>query len=206
MGMLDEAIREHLELKRLRGADPGELARVEREALDPVIPNQPETWGADGTASGTVAASGAPLDAGAQAAPAVPEELPASADGGGEASGAEAGPGADVATDVPPSQDFSNVGQETAEIDMEAVMAADGDEGGPAASDATAGDGASSAGGGAESTGDSFEWEMPADGRAGGFDGSGRTAAEGDGTALGDGADTDVPPEQIPGQESMSFE
>ncbi len=36
MGLLDDAIREHLELKRLRGADPGEVAREQREALDPV--------------------------------------------------------------------------------------------------------------------------------------------------------------------------
>jgi hypothetical protein len=35
MGLLDEAIREHLELKRRRGADPGEIARQEREALGP---------------------------------------------------------------------------------------------------------------------------------------------------------------------------
>jgi hypothetical protein len=36
MGLLDDAIREHLELKRLRGADPDEVAREERAALDPV--------------------------------------------------------------------------------------------------------------------------------------------------------------------------
>src|ERR1700732_4300642 len=36
MGLLDEAIREHLELKRRRGADPAEVARPQREALDPV--------------------------------------------------------------------------------------------------------------------------------------------------------------------------
>ena len=36
MGLLDDAIREHLELKRLRGADPGEVAREQHEALDPV--------------------------------------------------------------------------------------------------------------------------------------------------------------------------
>jgi hypothetical protein len=35
MGLLDEAIREHLELKRLRGADPADVARMEREALGP---------------------------------------------------------------------------------------------------------------------------------------------------------------------------
>jgi len=36
MGDLDEAIREHLELKRRRGADPAEVAREEQEALAPV--------------------------------------------------------------------------------------------------------------------------------------------------------------------------
>jgi hypothetical protein len=36
MGMLDDAIREHLELKRRRGADPGEVDREQAEALNPV--------------------------------------------------------------------------------------------------------------------------------------------------------------------------
>jgi hypothetical protein len=36
MGLLDDAIREHLELKRLRGADPGDVAREEHDALGPV--------------------------------------------------------------------------------------------------------------------------------------------------------------------------
>jgi hypothetical protein len=36
MGILDEAIREHLDLKRRRGADPAEIERLEREALGPV--------------------------------------------------------------------------------------------------------------------------------------------------------------------------
>lgn len=36
MGLLDEAIREHLQLKRRRGADPTEVERLEREALGPV--------------------------------------------------------------------------------------------------------------------------------------------------------------------------
>jgi hypothetical protein len=35
MGLLDDAIREHLELKRKHGADPEDLARQEREALGP---------------------------------------------------------------------------------------------------------------------------------------------------------------------------
>lgn len=36
MGLLDDAIREHLDLKRRRGADPTEIERAEREALGPV--------------------------------------------------------------------------------------------------------------------------------------------------------------------------
>jgi hypothetical protein len=45
MGLLDDAIREHLDLKRRRGADPGEIAREEAEALGPVrreAPAEPE--------------------------------------------------------------------------------------------------------------------------------------------------------------------
>lgn len=37
MGLLDDAIREHLELKRLHGADATEVARQEHEALGPVV-------------------------------------------------------------------------------------------------------------------------------------------------------------------------
>ncbi len=36
MGDLDDAIRDHLDLKRRRGADPAEVAREEQEALAPV--------------------------------------------------------------------------------------------------------------------------------------------------------------------------
>ena len=36
MGLLDDAIREHLELKRRHGADPGDLAKLEREAFGPI--------------------------------------------------------------------------------------------------------------------------------------------------------------------------
>jgi hypothetical protein len=35
MGLLDDAIRDHLELRRLRGADPGDVARAEQDALGP---------------------------------------------------------------------------------------------------------------------------------------------------------------------------
>ena len=43
MGLLDDAIREHLELKRRHGADPGEIERQEREALGaPPTPEEPD--------------------------------------------------------------------------------------------------------------------------------------------------------------------
>ena len=38
MGLLDDAIREHLELKRQHGADPAEVERQEREALGEARP------------------------------------------------------------------------------------------------------------------------------------------------------------------------
>jgi hypothetical protein len=48
MGILDDAIREHLDLKRRRGADPTEIERAEREALGPVR-RGPELTGEDAT-------------------------------------------------------------------------------------------------------------------------------------------------------------
>ena len=48
MGLLDDAIREHLELKRKHGANPEDVARQEQEALGPgqrnefAQPEQPE--------------------------------------------------------------------------------------------------------------------------------------------------------------------
>jgi hypothetical protein len=104
MGLLDEAIREHLELKRRQGADPGEIARKEKEALAPVVPNEPDSWGGD--------PSPLPHDA-------EPNVLP------------------DDAEEAPPAQaiegtDFSTTGQETAELDMQAVLDADEFVGDPA--------------------------------------------------------------------------
>jgi hypothetical protein len=45
MGLLDDAIREHLDLKRRRGADPAEIERAEREALGPVRRRHEEPGG-----------------------------------------------------------------------------------------------------------------------------------------------------------------
>jgi hypothetical protein len=47
MGLLDDAIREHLELKRQRGADPTEVAQQERAALAPIGHDELEPVGAD---------------------------------------------------------------------------------------------------------------------------------------------------------------
>jgi hypothetical protein len=41
MGLLDDAIREHLELKRRHGADPSEVERQEQEALGPPRRGEP---------------------------------------------------------------------------------------------------------------------------------------------------------------------
>ena len=60
MGVLDEAIREHLELKRRHGADAGEVARLEHEALGPA---RREAAPVD---PGGEAVDGEPLDAGAE--------------------------------------------------------------------------------------------------------------------------------------------
>jgi hypothetical protein len=61
MGLLDDAIRDHLDLKRRHGADPGELDQAEREALGPVR-RDPFEQGDD------------PLDVSAAAAPAFEKE------------------------------------------------------------------------------------------------------------------------------------
>ncbi len=57
MGLLDDAIREHLDLKRRRGADPAEVERAEREALGPVRRNPTPSELAEAEAD-------APLEAG----------------------------------------------------------------------------------------------------------------------------------------------
>lgn len=55
MGLLDEAIREHLDLKRRRGADPAEVEQAEREALGPVrrSPEEPQALEDEGGAPPT---------------------------------------------------------------------------------------------------------------------------------------------------------
>ena len=107
MGLLDDAIREHLELKRRRGADPGEVAREQREALD--TPHQPlAERPADDEISATPGAEGAlaaePL---AQTADELDRTLAADADAQG-----------------PPAiaGDDDLIAGETAELDMSTVL------------------------------------------------------------------------------------
>jgi hypothetical protein len=108
MGLLDEAIRDHLELKRQRGADPSEIARAEREALEPVFP--PEgTSPEPGVEPPHDDPGAAALDA---AVP--PDEEQRFAE--------QAGYGGQATT---PSEQISTLGQETAELDMEAVLEQD---------------------------------------------------------------------------------
>ena len=66
MGFLDDAIREHLDLKRRRGADPTEVERAEREALGPVR-RDPFEHGPDEPAAEVAAAPEAAYDQAAEA-------------------------------------------------------------------------------------------------------------------------------------------
>jgi hypothetical protein len=140
MGLLDDAIREHLELKRLRGADPGLVSREESEVFGPVR-------------------GGEVVDDGGEIA--TPEDIV-------EENTPPAG------HDAAQAKGFSNVGQETAELDMRAVLDDAPDEdvvadqastepapAGPPSSDASLEHGA---------TDDSLEWEMPGDGAVDGSD------------------------------------
>ena len=97
MGLLDHAIREHLELKRRRGADPGEVARQEREALAPELqPSEAEHGDAD--------------DFAVEEHPEAPHDL-------------EHHPHDEPRHQAQPV-DLSPAGQETAEIDMRSVLEA----------------------------------------------------------------------------------
>jgi hypothetical protein len=92
MGLLDDAIREHMELKRLRGGDPTVIAQQEHDALGPV-PREEDV--------------ATPLDA-APHEDGAPQQAPD--DDSSEPQQPDHGP------------DFANVGQETAELDMRTVL------------------------------------------------------------------------------------
>jgi hypothetical protein len=139
MGLLDDAIREHLELKRRRGADPGEVAREQREALEPVPRDQrSEGRGVaiaeDLTAEAVVARDADAASAGADSSTPVGDE--------------PLGDDSDLAlTGAAGSGDPSALVQETAELDMQTVLEGHEDE-----PDAVAGAGPDA---------ESLEWEVP---------------------------------------------
>ncbi|MGA8365404.1 MAG: hypothetical protein WB709_12930 [Solirubrobacteraceae bacterium] len=126
MGLLDDAIREHLELKRLRGADPGLVSREESEVFGPARDQQPSDEDSE---------------------TAIPEDL----------SDEDVSP----AHDPGQPEGFSNVGQETAELDMRTMLE---DEGGAPSSPGPAGPSSSGASQEPGVTQDSLEWEMPGEG------------------------------------------
>jgi len=140
MGLLDDAIREHIELKRLRGADPTEVAREEHDALGPVSRERDaEPQALEGEEGDT----------------ATPEDRTHGDVALGEGHSSEA-------PEAAHDPDFANVGQETAELDMRTVL--DEEHGDPEAAAATETTTAGEASGEAEHRAeDSLEWEVPAD-------------------------------------------
>ncbi len=98
MGLLDDAIRDHLELKRRRGADPSEIAREEREALEPVFPDEPRPAAFEGEPQAAGVLDGEP-----------PHGDPLH----------DAAVTADPPADPVAAQTF---GEETAEFDMQSVL------------------------------------------------------------------------------------
>jgi hypothetical protein len=145
MGMLDDAIREHLELKRRRGADPEEVAREQREALEPIPGLAPSDGGAAEDAS----------ELGAEEASSAPLVDPSGQTGSGEiARGSVAGEMSPTAPTGPAPATEAAGAEETAELDMSTVL---GDEprDGPAPSAARTETDPADPG--------SLEWEMPAE-------------------------------------------
>jgi hypothetical protein len=158
MGLLDEAIREHLELKRRSGADPSAIAREEHEALAPVLDDDVELGDDESVPDG--------LD--------VVETLPAAAVPVQEL---------EVEEEEEVVIDFSSVGQETAELDMQALMEEDPDAADSAAPLGPVVD---------EPTPPPYSGE-----------GSGGDAAE---WGSRDEVDPEAAPEDVPGQERLTFE
>lgn len=159
MGLLDEAIREHLELKRRSGGDPSAIAREEHEALAPGLEAALADDGEGATADDEP--QGSKIDPATAALPAAGH-----VEGGDRIAGMSAG------------------GQETAELDMQEVMEQDPDAADPGSPLAPIVDELSPAGdrGGATDGDEPMDWEHPGE------------------------RDRESAPEEIPGQERLSFE
>ncbi len=103
MGLLDDAIREHLELRRRHGADPSEVASKEHEALGPAAVRAEGMLPADGAGDGALFAAGLSMLDGNMAA----EDRRPEPRAGGRIS------------------DNAYLSEETVELDMRAVLDAD---------------------------------------------------------------------------------
>ena len=111
MGLLDDAIREHLELKRQRGADPGEVELQEREALG--APRQAEFAAPAEQADEPVAEAAEAVDAGEEREPFDAEAVEPGEEVAGEPFDAEAvEPRDEVA--APPEPELPAPGAEAA--------------------------------------------------------------------------------------------
>jgi hypothetical protein len=110
MGLLDDAIREHMELKRLRGADPTVIAQQEHDALGPVLREEDVDDGEDVNDVAVPHAESAAPDVGNAPQPASP------------AAGDSLEPQQSDQDHADQDPDFANVGQETAELDMRTVL------------------------------------------------------------------------------------
>jgi hypothetical protein len=139
MGLLDDAIRDHLELKRRSGADPGEVAREQHEALDPVE-RAPDALAAD--------------DALADAAPTQHAALAVEQPELGVMAGGVAEDMPDDLADAPAQS--ADGGGETAELDMRTVFDDDDSTPGVAGGSERASTIEARAG-----DDESLEWEMP---------------------------------------------
>jgi hypothetical protein len=150
MGLLDDAIREHLELKRRNGADPGEVAREQQEALEPVFPGASAESDGDAELSvEPVAGDVGEVAPGGEAAP----QAPSVADTAG-----------DEAEHEQVTSEPSSPGQETVELDMQSVLHADADGPDPASSAGPAFAGSEGSAATYEPEAESLEWEMPGEG------------------------------------------
>ena len=188
MGLLDDAIREHLDLKRRNGGDPGEIARKENEALTPVL-EVADGPGADADATSTDGqdvAGDADIAGGADVAGAADDAYAADertdvAEHEATYSRASLADAADAAS-PPVSGEFTEVGDETAELDMEAVLGEPAPPLAPESPPAASAARPVRASAPADGQDDRLEWELPGD------------------------RDADGIPQEIPGQERLSFE
>jgi len=123
MGLLDDAIREHLELKRKHGADPADVARQEQEALgegprnefaQTAAPEAPEAPEAESEPEAAAEVAEPPaVDELPEGEPGIQEEPPAP-----EAPGYDEDPWLDDDRDEVPSDESLQQPQRTGEEDV----------------------------------------------------------------------------------------